>query len=241
MREPYHKAPSVLGRHPPGCRPFLLKALACAAWHAAQKATRCAGGWQRGYATKPLPLQDGDCPGRRPLEEGEHNGTESQQPCAHRADVQAPHRVLPKAWKEGHLQPMPRGPLDDHRAAKPMEGRRDNGGAPDAGPRAHDGGHPAQDRLAGLHGLPEGEERTPHVRQCMRTSSTGPGTGSSGQRAAASRPSACTRPQSRSASGSRKLRTSPSASSASRSMRTRSAGNRPSHARLAGWPRARRP
>lgn len=42
-------------------------------------------------------------------------------------------------------------------------------GAPDAGPRAHAGGHPAQDQRAGLHGLPEGEELAPHVRQGMRT------------------------------------------------------------------------
>lgn len=103
----------------------------------------------------------------------------ADKPCAHQVDVQVPHRVLPKAWKEGHLQPMPRGSGGDPQEPPPVEGGGDNGGAPDAGPRAHAGGHPAQDRRAGLHGLPEGEERTPHVRQGIRTSSTSSGTGSS--------------------------------------------------------------
>ena len=74
------------------------------------------------------PLQDGDCSGRRPREEGEHDGTEGQQPCAHQVDVQVPHRVLPKAWKKAHLQPMSRGPWDDPQAAMPMEGHRDDRG-----------------------------------------------------------------------------------------------------------------
>ena len=49
-----------------------------------------------------------------------------------------------------------------------MEGRRDDGGAPRAGPRAHAGGHPAQDQRTGLHGIPEGEELSPHVRQACQ-------------------------------------------------------------------------
>ena len=49
-----------------------------------------------------------------------------------------------------------------------MEGGWDNRGAPRAGPRAHAGGHPAQDQRIELHGLPEGEELSPHVRQACQ-------------------------------------------------------------------------
>ena len=105
---------------------------------------------------KLLPLQDGDCSGRRPREEGEHNGTEGQQPCAHQVDVQVPHRVLPKAWKKGHLQPMPQGPGGDPQAAMLMEGRRDGGGASRAGPRACRRASCPRQR-AGLHGCLKGK------------------------------------------------------------------------------------
>jgi hypothetical protein len=162
----------------------------CRAARAARKTTRRAGGWQRCHAAKLLPPQDGDCSGRRPREEGEHHGTEGEQPCAHEMDVQVPHRVLTKAWEKGHLQPIPEGPGGDPQEPLPVEGGGDNRRASDAGPCAHAGEHPAQDQRVELHGVPEGEERAPHVRQGMRTSSTGSGTGSSGQRATMSRPSA---------------------------------------------------
>lgn len=52
---------------------------------------------------------------------------------------------------------MPRGPQDNPQAAMPMEGRRDNGRASRAGPRAHAGGHPAQDSVPGFMGCLKGK------------------------------------------------------------------------------------
>ena len=52
---------------------------------------------------------------------------------------------------------MPRGPRDDPQAAMPMEGRRDNGGASRAGPRAHADRHPPKISVPGFMGYLKGK------------------------------------------------------------------------------------
>ena len=52
---------------------------------------------------------------------------------------------------------MPQGPGGDPQEPLPVEGRRDNRGAPDAGPRAHAGRHPPKIGVQGFMGCLKGK------------------------------------------------------------------------------------
>ena len=100
--------------------------------------------------------------------EGQRCGAISEQPAAHEAALQAPHRIRTEASTENYLQPVQGKRGCDAAQILFLQGRGDNRGPPHTQPRAHADEHPVQDERFEPNEPPKREEPPRNAREARQ-------------------------------------------------------------------------